>query len=395
MAVDKKLRSRLKQPNLVDILLVDDLPQMREMVRAMLKANRFVNVANADSGKEGMRLLCSKPVDIVITDWNMPHMTGIELLKLIKTDPKLFQIPVLMISDEISSDKVLCALEEGVDGFLVKPFSEDKLIHNVRDLLHSITHSDSLQEFIFQMKHAMLSNEYTDAMEIGHEILKRRNHPRVALMMCECLYNVKDYEKAIDMIVDTDEGSRTSMQTNLLGKIYMSIGKHSQGILYLEQATKRNPLNNERKIDLARALLSIGNTKEGEKVIATIMNSNPTDLNLVAIAQIYLDREDIQTAGVYLEQTVDPIPETVGVFNNYAVALRKVNRFEDAVRIYRKCLKIAPDSDVLYYNLAVLQATMGNFKDSLRTLESALKINSDNEPARNLMERVKAQMPSG
>lgn len=392
MTSREQRNKRLTQPNLVNVLLVDDMPQIRDMVRGMLKANRYSSVHTAQGGNEALRIISSQPVDLVLTDWNMPGMSGIELLKKIKTDARLFRIPVLMISDEISAGKVLCAMEEGVDAFLVKPFSEEKLIKNIRKLLGLITKEDPIQEQVFQMKDLMLAADYREALALGNEILKRRTHPRVALMMCECLYNVKDYDQAIDMIMDTEEGNRTSVQTNMLGKIYMNIGKQTQGILYLEEAVKKNPLNNDRKIDAAKAHLSIGNIKHAERFIAAVMNSKPTDLNLVDIGQLYLDRDDVETAGFYLDQTVDPIPETVTVFNNYAIALRRANRFEDSIRVYKKCLQIAPDSEVLQYNLAVLYHSMARYEEARKVLEKTLQLNSSNGVARNLLEKVKAQM---
>lgn len=385
-------KERLRQAAHVNILLVDDLPQMREMVRAMLKANHYSGVVCAQSGKEAMRLISSHPFDVVITDWGMPHMSGIELLKCIKSDSNLFRKAVMMISDEISADKVLCAVEEGVDGFLVKPFSEDKLSKALRVILHMIINADSVQEQIFEMKRLMLLEVYREALELGHEIMKQKNHPRVALMLCECLYHVKEYEQAIDMIMDSAEENRTSIQTSLLGKSYMNIGKHAQGILYLEQAAKKNPLNNDRKIDVARAHYSIGNVAQAEKSIAAVMSSNPTDLDLVNIAQLYLELGKVDKAGECLDKTVDPIPATVNVFNNYAIALRRANRFEDSVRIYKKCLQITPDSDILHFNLAVLHHTMNQDQEAKKILDKVLALNPENRPARDFLEKVNARL---
>jgi two-component system chemotaxis response regulator CheY len=381
-------KERLQQSALVNLLVVDDLPQMREIIRSMLKANRYSSVITAQSGNEAMQMINSHPVDIIITDWNMPNMSGIELLKCIKRDSRLFRMAVMMISDEISADKVLYAVEEGVDGFLVKPFSEEKLTKSLREMLHTIIHADAVHEKMLEMKHLMLQGAHREALELGHETMKLRSHPRIALMLCECLYHVKEYEKAIDMIMDSEEESRTSFQNNLLGKSYMNIGKHSQGILYLEQAARKNPLNNDRKIDAARAHFSIGNIADAERQIAAVMSSNPTDLNMVDIAQLYLEIGNVDKAGEYLEKTVEPIPETVTVFNNYAIALRRANRYEDSIRIYKKCLQITPDSDILQYNLAVLYHTMNQYTEAKKILGKTLALNPDNRPAKDLLTRV-------
>ena len=390
MAIYKGPTRSFKRTNDESLLAVDDLPQMRDMLRVMLRKNGYVNLNMAESGKQALKHIAQKPIDLVITDWNMPNMTGIELLKHIKGDPQLYTIPVMMVSDERASDKVLYAVEEGADGFLVKPFSENDLIKNIKLALAKNASTDAMKEKVSEMRRLKLSKNYREALELGFEILKSTNNQRVALMTCECLYQVEEYDKAIAMIADTDEKSRSSQHSNLLGKIHLGLGQYDQGILALEQAVRMNPLNYERKIDLAGAYFAAGRKEEAERVILSILNARPTDLELVSIAQIYLDQDQMDKAGDCLKQTVDPIKETVPVFNNYAVALRRADRLEDATDIYLKCLKIDPDSDVLHYNLAVLYAKSNKLKEAKEAVQNALKINPDNEYAKDLLMKFKS-----
>ncbi len=390
MAIYKGPTRSFKRTNDESLLAVDDLPQMRDMLRVMLRKNGYVNLNMAESGKQALKHIAQKPIDLVITDWNMPNMTGIELLKHIKGDPQLYTIPVMMVSDERASDKVLYAVEEGADGFLVKPFSENDLIKNIKLALAKNASTDAMKEKVSEMRRLKLSKNYREALELGFEILKSTNNQRVALMTCECLYQVEEYDKAIAMIADTDEKSRSSQHSNLLGKIHLGLGQYDQGILALEQAVRMNPLNYERKIDLAGAYFAAGRKEEAERVILSILNARPTDLELVSIAQIYLDQDQMDKAGDCLKQTVDPIKETVPVFNNYAVALRRADRLEDATDIYLKCLKIDPESDVLHYNLAVLYAKSNKLKEAKEAVQNALKINPDNEYAKDLLMKFKS-----
>ena len=390
MAIYKGPTRSFKKTNDESLLAVDDQSQMRDMLRVMLRKNGYVNLNITESGKQALKHIAQKPIDLVITDWNMPNMTGIELLKHIKGDPQLYAIPVMMVSDERASDKVLYAVEEGADGFLVKPFSENDLIKNIKLALAKNASTDAIKVKISEMRRLKLSKNYREALELGFEILKNTKNQRVALMTCECLYQVEEFDKAIAMITDTDEKSRSSQHSNLLGKIHLSLGQYDQGILALEQAVRMNPLNYERKIDLAGAYFAAGRNEEAERVILSILSARPTDLELVSIAQIYLDQDQMDKAGDCLKQTVDPIKETVPVFNNYAVALRRADRLEDATDIYLKCLKIDPESDVLHYNLAVLYAKSNKRKEAKDAAENALRLNPDNEYARDLLMKFKS-----
>ena len=390
MAVYQGPTRSFKMTNNESLLVVDDLSQMRDMLRVMLKKNGYVNLSMAEGGKHALMHIAQKPIDLVITDWNMPNMSGIELLKHIKGDPKLYKIPVLMISDERTSEKVLYAVEEGADGFMVKPFSENDLIKNIKLELAKSASTDAMKEKISVMRLLKLSKNYREALELGFEILKSTKNQKVALMTCECLYQVEEYDKAIAMIADTDEKSRSSQHSNLLGKIHLNLGQYDQGILALEQAVRMNPLNYERKIDLAGAYFAAGRNADAEKIILNILNAKPTDLELVSIAQIYLDQDQTDKAGDCLKKTVDPIKETVPVFNNYAVALRRADRLDDATDIYLKCLRIDPESDVLHYNLAVLYAKSNKLKEAKEAAENALKLNPDNEHTKDLLMKLKS-----
>src|SRR5512139_177123 len=156
-------RPSWRMSNEESLLVVDDLPQMRDMLRVMLKKNGYVNLSMAEGGKNALMHIASKHIDLVITDWTMPNMSGIELLKHIKGDPNLYKLPVLMISDERSSDKVLYAVEEGADGFLVKPFSENDLIKNIKLALAKSASKGELSEKISEMQRLKLSKKYREA----------------------------------------------------------------------------------------------------------------------------------------------------------------------------------------------------------------------------------------
>jgi CheY-like chemotaxis protein len=388
----KKQQALQKQSTSTNILVVDDMAQMRETVRSMLRVYGYSNQFLAESGSQALALIESHSIDMIITDWNMPNMTGIELVKKVKNDPNLFTIPMLMISDERTIDKVLYAIEEGVDSFLVKPFSEQELIKHVKLLSWKINNVEEIDEQIFEMRKLKLSGDYRDALELGHRILNVKNNPRVVLMLSECLYHVKEYDKAINMIMDIEEDLITSEHTNLIGKIYMKLGNHDQGIFYLEQAASKNGLNQDRKIDLARAYASVGKLEEAEKVLNMVIDSKPTDLNFVDIAQLFLDMGEVDKAGSYLKQTVDPIPDTVSVFNNYAIALRKADRYEESATIYKRCLQITPDSGILNYNLGFLLTRLGKLTEAKKVLQRALKLNPEDQHTKSLLERVNAQL---
>ena len=107
------------------ILVVDDFSTMRRIVRNLLVELGFTNtlIQEADDGENAMIMLRSQPFDLVVTDWNMPNMTGIDLLKAIRAEASLKGLPVLMVTAENNRDQIIAAAQAGVNGYVVKPFT--------------------------------------------------------------------------------------------------------------------------------------------------------------------------------------------------------------------------------------------------------------------------------
>src|SRR5690606_31918958 len=109
------------------ILIVDDFSTMRRIVKNLLNDLGFQVTSEAEDGNSALAHLRSMPCDLVITDWNMPGMTGIELLKAIRTDPKLAHLPVLMVTAEAKREQIIEAAQSGVNGYIIKPFTAQTL----------------------------------------------------------------------------------------------------------------------------------------------------------------------------------------------------------------------------------------------------------------------------
>ena len=104
-------------------LVVDDFSTMRRIVRNLLKELGYSNTEEAEDGVVALNMLRNDKFDFVVSDWNMPNMTGIELLKGIRAEPTLKDLPVLMITAEARKENIIEAAQNGANGYIVKPFT--------------------------------------------------------------------------------------------------------------------------------------------------------------------------------------------------------------------------------------------------------------------------------
>ena len=109
------------------ILIVDDFSTMRRIIKNILRQLGFTNVQEADDGSTAWPKIQSEPFDLIITDWNMPKMSGLELLKAIRSDENLKDLPVLMVTAEALKENIIEAVKAGVSNYIVKPFTAETM----------------------------------------------------------------------------------------------------------------------------------------------------------------------------------------------------------------------------------------------------------------------------
>lgn len=128
MALDKNMK----------ILVVDDFSTMRRIIRNLLRELGFENVSEADDGNTALPMLRRGGFDFLITDWNMPGMTGLELLEGVRSDSELATLPVLMVTAEAKREQIIAAAQAGVNGYIVKPFTAITLKEKIQKIFERI-----------------------------------------------------------------------------------------------------------------------------------------------------------------------------------------------------------------------------------------------------------------
>lgn len=110
------------------ILVVDDFPTMRRIVKTLLRQNGYNVFLEAEDGEKGYTTLKQNPdIEFIVSDWNMPNMTGIEFLKTVRADPKFKHLPFLMVTAEAEKENIIEAVKSGVSNYVVKPFTGQTL----------------------------------------------------------------------------------------------------------------------------------------------------------------------------------------------------------------------------------------------------------------------------
>ncbi len=119
------------------VLIVDDFATVRRILRNILKQIGFTNISEADDGKTALKALQKEKFDLILCDWNMPEMPGIDLLNAVKSDDALKDIPFVMVTAEAQKDNIIEAIKTGVNSYIVKPFTADTINKTLKKVFGS------------------------------------------------------------------------------------------------------------------------------------------------------------------------------------------------------------------------------------------------------------------
>ena len=119
----------------INVLIVDDFATMRRILKNILKQIGFKNILEADDGTTALEVLDRQSVDLIISDWNMPKMTGLELLKSVRASDKYKKTPFLMVTAEAQKQNVIEAVQAGVSNYVVKPFTAEAISEKLTKIL--------------------------------------------------------------------------------------------------------------------------------------------------------------------------------------------------------------------------------------------------------------------
>jgi len=263
---------KLKAPQDMVFLVVDDIDNMRRSIKAMLKLLHFgKEFYEAANGREAWRFLKDDniTIDFIISDYNMPYMSGTELLGLIRASRKLRDIPFLMVTAEANMDVVAEAAEHDVDAYLTKPFVTGTLEQKVLELLDQSNNPSPFNQLLLQVRTLEEKGDLDGAIGAAREAAKLNDRSsRPYREMGRLLGKKGDLKKAQLCFERAVEINRLDVNSlHALGQIYFHQGKIEMALDSFNRAMQISPRHAERAMNFAKLLIKKKLLPEAAKTI--------------------------------------------------------------------------------------------------------------------------------
>jgi two-component system chemotaxis response regulator CheY len=377
----------------LNVLIVDDMPTIRRMVRHMLLLLGVKgDIQEAGDGQEAWDVLQVRSFDLVVCDINMPRMNGLELLRCLRAAPRYHTTPFLMISGEVSEDFVAASAESEVDGYLLKPFKIDSLEGRLRAIIVNRYRPSQGETLFRKANELLLGGASREALAVLEKLTEPpfRQQAKVYNLMGECHRSLRSDEDAAGCFTQALEINPKYLRAyQNLAALRESQGDLASARGYLEEARKLSPLNPERLFTLGQLCLKDGAPEEARQFLEASwrFGQNVPAARRSEMAETFLAAGLNQVAEELFRQAIDAAPGDVHLYNRLGVALRRQQKHQQALEYYQQALKLDARNEKVHFNLGVLYFDLGEKDKALDAFKTALNIRPQFAEAQDFLKR--------
>jgi len=333
-------------PTDIKIALIGTNAVYRKNLGDMLSMLGYRNITIAKDGPSGWELIKRLNPGIVLSEWDMPEMNGIAILKLVRRDPDLTDTPFILWTAQIDKADVIKAGESGVNAILVEPFNIEFLETKLR--------------VISEFELSPATKQAKTHMERGEMLMKTKQYDKALV----------EYKHVLDVLESAE------VYYNI-GYIMTAKGQYDEALAAFRKATQINQMFAKAYKAMADIYLQLGDKVQAQKY-------------LQMAGDIFLEREMHESAEGIFNEILKLNPDTINVYNSLGIIYRRQNRIEDAIANYQKALKIDPNDENIHFNLGRAFLDMNNPQMAKKCFMSALAINPHFDIARGMLEAIES-----
>ncbi len=330
--------------SLYTILAVNDDENILQQLTAALKEIGFSNVMMVIDSNSAWAVLQSKKIDCVISAYEMDEISGPALLKRVRREAGLADLPFFLTDAAFTKIKVLTAGQTGVTGLFVIPFKTQNIQQKLSAARKQIKDPvvEQTEQRLEKGLQCIESGQYDQALEIFQSLVSQRENP-------EYFFNI--------------------------GFIKTNQGQHKEAIDAFYKATQLDRLFVKAYEAMAKAYEAMGNIEKTQECMQVA-------------AEIYIDTDKLVNAEEILHQILESGSHSLNVFNTLGVLHRKKGDTENALRHYKKALKVHPDEPYIYYNIGRLYLDMKNAAEAKTYFQTALDKDHEFEEAKQVLKAI-------
>jgi tetratricopeptide (TPR) repeat protein len=327
-----------KQPT---FLLGDSNLTLLEETTGWLREAGYSSILQAEEGPEVWAMFKNFTVDMVICSLEMPRISGLALLKLIRDDAEFSSTPFIITMNQVSSRLVVQVGRAGVDNIILRPYTSETLLKKIKETLQFEQEADT--------------QEAEKRFQNGVELMKAGRYDEAL--------------KAFESILSVHENAEVYYNMGYINSIKEL---YEDALKCFRRATQINNSYARAYQMMAEVQVKLGQNDLAEE-------------NFRHAGVIFMERRQDQEAEEIFQQVIKINPDTINVFNGLGIIYRRQGKVKEAIQQYKKALRVHPEDEHIYYNLSRVYLDIKDYKNAKLTLEESIKIKPDFSPAKELL----------
>jgi two-component system chemotaxis response regulator CheY len=379
------------------VIVIDDQQDLRLIIVHQLQKLQFTTVKQASNGYEALEIMQeTKGVSNIVCDMEMPVMGGLELLAELRERTDLERPPFCLIMDNVNKERLMLAVENGVDEVLVKPFTLSDIYPKVQ-LSWKKFHNPKNPEKIYELAKSALRNKKFDEADKIYKLLadSSEKSARPLVGLARSALGRKEPNKALEHLVAAEQRNKSYVHIFAArGEIYSELGKFDDALKSFEQAITLSPLNPVRYRSAADILFKKEKYKEAITLLEQAVKLGLEFKELYHyLSQANFAIKDYPKAQRYVKSALSLDPENVTYLNQLGICMKQQNMLDEATKVYNQIIKLDQDNIPALYNKAMLCEAKNEIPDAVKLLERALKKDPNFTAGKTKLAEMKAKMP--
>jgi len=367
----------------VRILVVDDMAPIRKLVVSSLRSIGCRNVLVARDGVQAWEVVQKEKVDLIISDWLMPRMSGIELLHKLRAEREYEDMPFIMLTENTDQGNVALAAETGVDTVLAKPFYINQLADKIKLVLDRKYNPSAYQKLLDAGRKRHKDGDYEEALQYYYAATSLRPNRAIAhYRIGQVNADMGDYEDAKEAYKKTlSINSQFIKALDGLATIYSIEGDDESLYDVLNILIDMSPKNAERQLKCGKLALEVGDKEKAKDRLIKATELEPDNGRILyEVGKLFFDNDMIEDAEILFDKLMTKQPEDITSLNHIGDVLRIKKQYDKAKLIYWKSLRAQEDATT-HFKLAQLYIDVGSRRMAEQHLESALVMNREYKEA--------------
>ncbi len=380
------------------ILVIEDQQDLRLIITHQLQKLTFSKIRGAGNGYEAIEILNEvKHCSVIICDLEMPVMGGLDLLNELRERTDLERGPFCLSMDNVNKEKLMLAVENGVDEILVKPFTLADIAPKVRSAF-KVFHNPKNPEKAYELAKSHLREkrlaEATKVYTALAQAAAKAARPVVGLARVAAAEGKIDV--ALKHLKDAEARNQNFVHTFVVrGEIMMAEKNWDEALKAFQKAISLSPLNPVRYKMAADLLFQANRYPEAISLLDGAMKHKLEFKDMHHyLSQGHFAMKAYDKAQRHVRSALSADPDNVVYLNQLGICLKELQNFEEATKVYNQIIKLDPENKAALYNKAVMLHAKGDNAEAMKLLERLLKKHPDFAQAKSKLEEYKKPAPA-